>query len=216
MGSSFKAASLCGALLAAAAVAAPATAHGQSSKQFQGVVTFETEGGRSFQYSIREGIVRLDMNAENQQTAMILNPEARKVYMLLPAQKSYMEMQFPETQELEASANGAKPVKTGKSEVVAGHRCDYWTVKEDAGQVDVCVARDMGGFRAFSNQSIGSASEWQKAIGDDSFPLKVVMHKDGQEEVGLVATKVEAKQLDASLFAPPSSYTKMGAGMKMP
>src|SRR5690606_11029151 len=100
---------------------------------------------------------------------------SRKVYMLLPAQKSYMEMQLPETEELDGSANHVEPVRTGKSEVVAGHKCDYWTVKEDSGQVDVCVASDMGGFRAFSNKSVGSASEWQKAIGDDSFPLKVIM-----------------------------------------
>jgi hypothetical protein len=93
---------------------------------------------------------------------------------------------------------------------VAGHKCDYWTVKEEESQVDVCVARDMGGFQAFSNQSIGSASQWQKAIGSDAFPLKVIMHKDGKDEIGLVATKVEAKQLDASLFAPPASFTKMG------
>jgi hypothetical protein len=210
MGSSNKAGPVCATLLAVTLIAIPATSPAQSSSKFQGVVTFQAEGGRSFDYSIRNGVVRVDMNAGNQQTAMIIHPESRMMYMLLPQQRSYMEMKLPDAEELTGSAQHAKPVKTGKSEVVAGHKCEYWTVKEKETQVDVCVARDMGGFQAFSNQSIGSASDGQKAIGDDSFPLKVIMHKDGKDEVGLVATKVEAKQLDPSLFSPPASYTKMG------
>ncbi len=210
MGSSSKTGSLSAALLALTLIATPATSTAQSPSKFEGVVTFQTEGGRSFQYSIRNGVVRVDMNAENQQTAMIIHPESRMMYMLLPQQRSYMEMKLPDAQELSGPGQDVKPVKTGKSEVVAGHKCDYWTVKEEESQVDVCVARDMGGFQAFSNQSIGSASQWQKAIGSDAFPLKVIMHKDGKDEIGLVATKVEAKQLDASLFAPPASFTKMG------
>ncbi len=216
MGSSFRLGSIFGMVLAAAAVATPAVAHGQSSKQFQGVVTFQTEGGRTFDYAIRNGLIRIDMNGESRRTAMIMDPGSHKMYMLLPEQKSYMEMQVPDMSEMDRSADNAKPVRTGKSEVIAGHKCEYWTVKEDKGQVDICLANDMGGFQAFSNQSIGNGSAWQEAIGKDSFPLKVIMHSDEGEQVALVATKVEPKTLDASLFTPPSSYKKMEMNMKMP
>lgn len=216
MGSSFMRTSIYGAVLAIAATAAPAVAHGQGSKQFQGVVTFQTDQGQTFQYSVRQGLVRLDMSGDSRHGAMIMDPAAHKMYMLMPEQKTYMEMKLSGLDDAAQSATNVEPTKTGKSEVVAGHKCEYWTVKEEKGQVDVCLAKDLGGFMAFDNKSIGEAAAWQQAIGKDSFPLKVVMHKDGGEEVALVATKVEPKTLDASLFTPPSTYKKMEMNMKMP
>jgi hypothetical protein len=138
------------------------------------------------------------------------------MYMLMPEQKMYMEMDVSQMADMDVTADNVKPTKTGKTEVVAGHKCEYWTMKEEKGQVDVCLARDMGSFEAFSNKSIGDASAWQKAIGKNSFPLKVIMHDDGKEQVALVATKIESKSLDASLFTPPASYKKMEMNMKGP
>lgn len=206
MGSSFNRTSIHGAIVALAAIAAPVVVHGQSSKQFEGVVTYQSEGGRTFQYAIRNGRVRIDMTGESRQAAMIMDPGSHKMYMLMPEQKVYMEMSMDDA---DASASNVKPTKTGKSEVVAGHKCEYWTMQEEKGQVDVCVARDMGSFQAFSNKTIGDASALQKAIGKNSFPLKVITHNDGKEEVALVATSVEPRSLDASLFTPPASYRKM-------
>jgi len=216
MGSSSKRSSVRGAVLAMAAIAAPAIAYGQGTKQFEGVVTYQANGGHTFQYAIRDGRVRIDMNGESRQSSMIMDPGSGKMYMLMPEQKMYMEMNVPDVTELEDSSNNVKPTKTGKSDVVAGHKCEYWTVREDEGQVDVCLAKDMGSFQAFSNKAVGNAAAWQDAIGKDSFPLKVITHKGGKDQIALEATKVEAKSLDASLFTPPASYTKMGANMKMP
>lgn len=216
MGPSYKRRFISGAVVALAAIATPTFAHGQSSKQFEGVVTYESEGGRTFQYAIRNGRVRVDMNDESQHGAMIMDSGSHKMYMLMPEQKMYMEVDVSEMGDMDSSADNVKPTKTGKTEVVAGHTCEYWTVTEEKGQVDVCVAKDMGSFQAFSNKSIGNASAWQEAIGKDAFPLKVVMHDDGKEEVALVATKVEAKSLDASLFTPPASYKKMQMNLKGP
>jgi hypothetical protein len=216
MGSSSKRSSLAGAVIVLAAMAVPAIAHGQSTKQFEGVVTYQGEGGRSIQYALRNGLVRIDMSGESRQAAMIMDPGSHKMYMLMPEQKTYMEMKVPDMSDVEGSSNNVKPTKTGKSEVVAGHKCEYWTVEENDGQVDICLAKDMGGFQAFSNKTVGDGSAWQEAIGKDSFPLKVIVHKDGKDEVALEATKVERKSLDASLFAPPASYKKMEMNMKMP
>jgi hypothetical protein len=216
MGSSFMRTSIHGAVLAIAAIAAPAVAHGQGTKQFQGVVTFQTDEGQTFQYAVRQGLVRIDMNGQSRHGAMIMDPASHKMYMLMPEQKTYMEMKLSGLDEVDHSPTNAAPTKTGKSEVVAGHKCEYWTVKEEKGQVDVCLAKDMGGFMVFDNSAIGEASAWQQAIGKDSFPLKVVIHKDEGDEVALVATKVDPKPLDASLFTPPSSYKRMEMNMKMP
>lgn len=209
MSSSFLRNSTCGAVLALAAITAPSAAHAQGTRQFEGVVTYQTDDGRTFDYAVRKGLVRIDMNSESRHGAMIMDPAARKMYMLMPEQKVYMEMKLSQLSDEDDATTSVQPVKTGKSEVVAGHKCEYWTVKEQKGDVDVCLARDMGGFTAFDNKSIGKASAWQKAIGKDSFPLKVIVHGDEGEDVAMVATKVEQKTLDASLFEPPSSYTKM-------
>lgn len=218
MRSSFNRASLQGVVVAVAAILAPAMANGQgANKQFEGVVTFESEGGRSFNYSIHKGLVRIDMNDDSRKAAMIVDPGAHKMYMLMPERQMYMEMKVPEDTQAAGDGSDAKPTRTGKSEVVAGHRCDYWSVEEEQGKVDICLAADMGGFQAFSNHMIGSASAWQEAIGKDAFPLKVIIHgDDNQDKVALVATKVEQKSLDAELFTPPASYKKMEMNMKMP
>lgn len=216
MGSSFKHGSISGALVALAMVAAPAVVHGQSSKQFEGIVTFQGEAGRTFQYAVRDGRVRIDLNSQERQGAMIMDSGTHKMYMLMPEQKTYMEMDVSQMGDMGGSPENVKPTKTGKTEVVAGHKCEYWTMEEEQGQVDVCLARDMGSFVAFNNKAIGSAAAWQDAIGKNSFPLKVVMHSDGKEDVALVATKVEAKSLDPSLFAPPASYRKMEMNIKGP
>jgi hypothetical protein len=209
MGSSLKRASMQGVVIALAASLAPAMAQGQGAKQFEGVVTYQAEGGQTFEYAIRQGLIRIDMNSGGRQAAMIMDPGSNKMYMLMPEQKMYMEMKVPDGSDLADSAKAAKPTRTGKSEVVAGHKCDYWNVKEAKGDVDICLANDMGGFQAFSNHMIGDASAWQDAIGKNAFPLKVIMHDDGEDKVALVATKVEAKSLDAALFSPPSTYRKM-------
>jgi hypothetical protein len=209
MGSSLKRASMQGVVIALAASLAPAMAQGQGAKQFEGVVTYQAEGGQTFEYAIRKGLIRIDMNSGNKQAAMIMDPGSNKMYMLMPEQKMYMEMKVPDANRLGDSTKDAKPTRTGKSEVVAGHKCDYWNVKEAKGDVDICLANDMGGFQAFSNQMIGSASAWQDAIGKSAFPLKVIMHDEGEDKVALVATKVEEKSLDATMFSPPSSYRKM-------
>lgn len=214
MHSSFNRASLQGVVVTLAIVLAPALARSQGAAQFEGVVTFQSEGGRSFDYSMREGLVRIDMNGSDRKAAMIMDPGAKKMYMLMPEQHMYMEMKVPEGKDVEQK--DVKPTKTGKSDVVAGHKCDYWSVEEEQGEVDICLANDIGGFQAFSNRMIGSASAWQEAIGKNAFPLKVITHTEGKEKVALEATKVEKKSLDAAIFAPPASYKKMEMNMKMP
>lgn len=220
MHSSLYRASLQGAVVALAAILAPAMApamaHAQGSSQFEGVVTFQTEAGRSFDYAIRKGLIRIDVNDATRKAAMIMDPASHKMYMLMPEQQTYTEMAVPEGQDLEQVPENAKPTRTGKSEVVAGHKCDYWSVEEEKGKVDVCLATDMGTFQAFSNHMIGSASTWQDAVGKNAFPLKVITHDEGEDQVALVATKVERKSLDAAMFTPPASYKKTETKVKSP
>jgi hypothetical protein len=50
---------------------------------------------------------------------------------------------------------------------------------------------------------------WQRALSSQNlFPLKVVTQMTGEEVTALVATKIEPKKLDPSMFSPPASYQK--------
>src|SRR5690606_8625342 len=94
MGSSLMRTSTCGAVLALAAITAPSVAHTQGTKQFEGVVTYQTDDGHTFEYAVRQGLVRIDMNSESRRGSMIMDPAAHKMYMLVPEQKMYMEMKL--------------------------------------------------------------------------------------------------------------------------
>lgn len=206
-----------GAALAVAVSIAPAAAHSQGSTPFEGVVTFSTGQGRTMDYSIRQGLIRVDMNEGGQRAAMIANPAAREMYMVMPEQKMYMVMTMPEDKASAAQANYPEPTKTGRKEVVAGHECEYYRIAHEESETEVCLAGDMGAFRGFGGPMGNRKSPaWQKELGEKHFPLKVIATIDGKKEVVLEATKVERKKLPASLFAPPSSYRKMEMNMKMP
>jgi hypothetical protein len=104
---------------------------------------------------------------------------------------------------------------------VAGHTCTYYHAVDSSGeQSDACIATDMGTFAVFQSPrggGGGGASLWQRLLGHQGgfFPLKVISHKNGKDEVEMVATKIEAKSLDPSLFVPPASYKKMDMGGMM-
>jgi hypothetical protein len=136
--------------------------------------------------------------------------------MMMASQKMYMEMAIPPGVGQPSSAAGKADVtRTGKTETIAGHKCEHVIVKEEAQTYDVCVAQDLGNFinPAFANpMGRGSASDWSAKIGD-GFPLRVAKGDRTIMEV----TKVEPGTLDAALFAPPTDWQKMQMpGMRPP
>jgi hypothetical protein len=189
-------------------------------RSFEGIVTFRSEQGQDIQYYVGHGRVRAEMNTGQGQGVMIMDPAARTMYMVMPAQQMYMEMKLPATDSAMAEhAKNMTVTKTGKTEVVAGHKCEYWHIvsSEDNSTTDVCLTTELGNFLVFNNpMHRGAQPAWQRLFGKgDHFPLKVIAHKDGKDQTAMEVTKIEPKSLDASLFSPPSSYHKMQMGMPM-
>jgi hypothetical protein len=213
-------ASLSVAVLALVTISSAPAASGQGEKgaPFEGVVTFELEEGTTLDYSVRQGLVRLDVNGKGSQAAMIMDPAAHKMYMLMPTQQMYMEMAIPEADgSVEVPADQPKPKKTGKTDIVAGHPCEYWVMRHKDGDTEVCLASDLGGFYGFGNTTgKGGVPEWQEQLSKNYFPLKVIGNEDGGRKVVLLATKVERKALEKAMFVPPASYKKMTMSMQMP
>lgn len=203
----------------ASALVLSATVLGAQSR-FEGSIAMNMAGDggkpREVSYFVKGGKIRMEMaGARGEQMTMIMNPAAKEMLILMPAQKMYM------VQAMGAAADAAEKSKpptiarTGKTETIAGYKCEYVTVTaEDGISSDVCVAKGIGAFRMPSSGGRGGppkAEPWQGALGDGGFPLKVV--KGGK--VMLEVTNLEKKTLDAAQFEPPEGYRKMDMGGMM-
>jgi hypothetical protein len=110
------------------------------------------------------------------------------------------------------SARG-KITKAG-SEVIAGVPCDDYVGTDAKGekQSTSCLAHGMGNFLQFDmnnpmmRQMASRVSGLSGAMSGGGFPLKFAK---GNGETTMLATKVEKKSLDASLFTVPADYHQM-------
>jgi uncharacterized protein DUF4412 len=203
-----------------AALAVPSALVAQDT--FEGVLTVRVAGpqgrGGTMDYSIRRGVVRMDFAGPMGQAAMIMDPAAKKMYMVVPSQQMYMEQALATDFADEAVKRGKPDItKTGKSETVAGYQCEHWLVKDQGEEDthDVCMAKGIGAFLTQGGMR-GGASEpsWFAELRQGGyFPLKMV---DKSGKATWEVTKIEKKSLDASLFGPPAGYRKMEMPAGMP
>ncbi len=180
-----------------------------SSRTPQGVVSQQME------YLMRAGKVRVNMAAPAGMPvagpALILVPTEKKLYMLMPAQSAYMEVNMSDSLVTAAAKRGpgatgeAKVVRTGKMETVAGIACEHVQVTSNAGTADMCVSKELGRFVNPTDAVRPTGGGWQRELGNE-FPLKVTM-PDGS--VPLEVVRVERKRLSNDLFTVPGTYNKM-------
>jgi hypothetical protein len=186
------------------------------AQAFEGSISMRMAGrgpqgpmSQQMEYLVRAGKLRVNMGGAGGGMSMIAVPQEKKLYMLVAAQNSYMEMTLPDA---EAAAKDAKvPVddvkvtRTGRMETIAGLSCEHVQVVSKTGSTDLCLTKDLGRFVNPMDSMRGAMAPWQKQIANE-FPLKVTM-ADGT--VPLEVTKVERKRLSNELFTVPASYTKM-------
>lgn len=193
-------------------LALPAGARAQS---FEGTVTFRTDNGGDMAYSVRQGKVRMDINRQGHQAALIMDPSTRTMDMIMPERRTYMEMHMPDVQAGDAGdpQMDVDITRTGRTETVAGYKCEYWHVhpKKGGDDADACVSTELGNFLvAQSQMQRRRIAAWEAAFGNKPvFPLKVVSSRNGHPETVMEVTKIEPKKLDASLFEPPAGFQKM-------
>ncbi|HET7584479.1 MAG TPA: DUF4412 domain-containing protein [Gemmatimonadaceae bacterium] len=191
----------------------PAVSHAQSAA-FEGVVHITMTGDRGsipVLYYIKGNVARMEMDAQGQEIAMIMNPASGKTYMIMPSQQVYMEMDLKKMQEqAQQQMHDKDPQvnKTGRTETVAGRQCEHWIISSGTDSADVCMAKGIGTFmQAMAPSMRQSEPAWQREAREQGmFPLKVSVA--GGRDVWQV-TQIEKKSLDDSLFTPPSEYQKM-------
>lgn len=201
-------------VLLLALAAAPLAAQ---SAPFEGVVSMNLGDGQntaSMQYQIRNGKVRMEptgtgTGAAGMGFAMIFDPAAQKMLVLMPMQHMYMERDLSATIAAAQKESGKDPkiTRTGKTEVVAGYTCEHVTVTlEDGNSIDSCVTADLGPYISMPAGGMARrGSAWERGLDNKTFPLKVQQNGKTIMEV----TKVEKKSLDPSLFTPPQGFQKI-------
>lgn len=211
------------AVLAALLAAAPLGA------QWQGVVTFHNQQSvgdhpttNDFQYfQGPSGIAKMVVQDKANAASIIYNKSQNTATVVMPSQQMYMTMPLTQAQaEAQKQMSKMKITPTGKTDVVAGHKCEiYHAVDPDEGtESDACIATDMGNFATFDPPGKGHAAGGSGALSmlqqlfsakGGFFPLKVTTTKNGKVQDTMVATSIQAKSVPASEFIPPAGYKQM-------
>lgn len=199
-----------------------------AAQAFEGSVTMRVNTGargsaqgggaatQQLEYQVRGGKVRVNLGGPMGGMAMLAVPQERKLYMLMAAQQSYMEMPFAEAANAASSVPepDVKVIRTGKKETIAGLSCEHVLVAQGKSQpTDMCITTELGRYvDPGQMMRAGAVPAWQKQIGD-GFPLKVTL-PDGT--VIMEALAVVKKRLSNDLFSVPSNYNKMAVPVRRP
>lgn len=208
---------------------------------FEGKVTMKMSGPtgspQQLNFSLKEGLSRIDMSMQGQTAAMIFEPAKQQMTMLMPEQKMYMVHSVADQQRPGGAAAGEQATfeKTGEKEKILGYDCVKYVSKSKEGTSDIWITDQLGTFMGLGggnpmaamgggrrgNQGGAALQAWERELrGKDAFPLRVVTRSnEGKETFRMEATAVEKQSLPASLFTVPSDYQDMGAmmrGMGMP
>jgi Domain of unknown function (DUF4412) len=208
---------------------------------FEGVVTYQSgdqsaNTPQTMTYSEKGDKVRMDMHdrsSTGQQMTGLYDMSTGTMTMVMPQMKGYMTMNLGDTrakmqQKMDSTMKTQTVTKVG-SETVAGVPCDDYqaTDAKTGKQSFVCVAHGMGNWfmiGAGNRGALGggglSGGPFADMFKDGFFPLKMGEIENGKPRVQMVATSVERKTLDPSLFTVPPDYKQINMGdmgkMKQP
>jgi len=137
---------------------------------FEGTVTAKLFGGQresQMKFAVKGDLTRIETSAVDGNDAImgviIMDLKSAQQTMLMPAQKTYMTMNFKEMGEKLGRLSGEtsghenesgkmpKLTPTGKQETIAGYSCEHWLVGDDQ-TIDLCIAKGLGYF-GFGNSS---------------------------------------------------------------
>jgi len=213
-------------LLILAAFVAPATL---SAKNFEGTIRMtmtDAKGGkRPLDYSIREGLIRTDVQvSEGMSATAIMNFAKDEMIVLMPGQPMYMVMPLKRTanQATGHTSDDATLEKTGETEKILGYDCTKYLVKSKGATTEIWATEELGAFMGLGGGMGGPMGKgtppagWEKALtGKNFFPMRVVSGAGSKEKFRLDVTAVEPKTLAPSFFAPPEGYQKFDMGGMM-
>lgn len=208
-----------------------------SAASFEGKVTMNMTGprGRSMPvtYNLKDGKVRVDMDAgDGRGASMIMDPAKQEAIMLMPQQKRYMLQSITKPNEAandDAKSPEVKVERTNDHEKILGYDATKYVAKTSDGTTEIWATEALGTFMGLGTggpmagpgrrggRGNATARAWEDAFrGKDAFPLRVVTRSaDGGETFRMEATSIEKQNLPDSLFVPPTDYEKFDMGTMM-
>lgn len=199
-----------GVLFLAVTAAGPLAAQG-----FEGAITLRMASRQGappqeMEYLSRGGNVRVNVNSPAGSMSIIGLQAESKTYMLMEAQRMYMEVPPESMSAALSKADEPKVTKTGRKETIAGESCEHVIIETSGAngpqKTDVCMAYGLGPFVSpMSNMARMTA--WQRQlIKEGGFPLRVTL---GDGSVPIEVTKIEKKRVSETLFRIPADFSKM-------
>jgi hypothetical protein len=197
---------------------------------FEGVVTMQVTmpGVAPLEsvMSVKGTRGRSDMTMNGMQAYTVMDFDKGSIFMVMPAQRMFMNMSEALTKTLADTAAVAdvsfKP--TGKKGTFAGVSCDYYLIQFQAEMdADACIAKGLGTFFGMGGPSArgNSAPGAQKAMRQlakqfkgGAFVLKMDMRQKGQPSLSMEVTSLEKKPVDDSAFVLPEGFRDMSGMMK--
>jgi len=199
-----------------------------AASSFEGKIALAMTGekGRSqaMNYSIKGPKIRMDLNADGNNVATIMDMEKLEMTMLMAEQKMYMVHPIKKPVEQAAAKAGESTAEievTGKTETILGYKCSQVLIKDKGTVTEAWLAEGLaafpglgapggGGGGMFGGKKSANAAKWEEALkGKSGFPLRVISHDaKGKDVFKMEATKVEPGPLPDSLFVPPADYQK--------
>lgn len=233
-------------VLAAALVAGAAVSIRPLAAQtgFDGVITFtnyEHGGKPSTVIQTSKGHkLRLD-GFGGDSGSLIIDNDAKVIMMIQPDKKQYMTMtqddmkqmqammgpmmeRMKQKRQAEGKSGKLKFAPTGKSETVAGARCEVWHGEYvdkdgDKEEGEACVATGVGFALAeltFNNPMMAAGGpgadqfeQYRDLVGANKGILKASRIEKGQVRPELEATKIERKVVSDDAFKPPAGYKEI-------
>jgi hypothetical protein len=167
--------------------------------QLEGEVVLERGGSKS-SYKVK-GTLVLVQGAKGHRT--IVDTTTLRVYSVDDEKKTFAASQIGSSQA------EATVTKTERKDRVADRECEIWIVEDSGGKNDkrsreACVVRGA----AFVDPNARAATAWEKELAVRGvFPLRIVEN----DKTKLLATKVDTRPLEASLFTIPKAYKNLAA-----
>ena len=180
---------------------------------------------------------------------MIIDNDAKVMMIVQPEKKQYMVMTQDDIKQMQAMmgpmmermkqqrgkskrpASSFKFAPTGKTERVAGVKCEVWhgayvgADTSDRDEGEACVAKGVGFAIAeltFANPMLMQGSsgseqfeQYRELIGADKGLLKATKFENGQARPQLEATSIERKTVSDDAFKPPADYKEVRMGDMM-
>lgn len=162
--------------------------------------------------------VEMDMPAMQGKTVILYDKATKKMDILMPAMKKYMERSADDaaSQAAGQQLEGSTMKEADSTKSIAGYSCHKFVVTmKDGKTIDIWATKDLGPLQMPQSMNFmgspGHLPPWaQKMQSDGLVGLSSVIHNsDGSVQMTMEVTSINKKSLSDDLFQIPSGYTVM-------